>query len=136
MTDETLSATHQSLQQPPEDLTAEIYREALKETTTAVYDILRVIAEEAGAVYGTLEERTGLARSTIRYHVARLEDSGVLERIGNPVLVAFVSTALLDRAREITRKVRPDDQAEDMAERAENRRAYREEHQQSVEGSA
>ena len=110
-----------------EDLATDVYREALKESTTAVYDILRVIAEETGASYDTLVERTGLARSTVRYHVRRLAEEGVVKRLGNPVLVVFVSQSLLERARSILREVRPGDLAEDMAERAEERRDRREE---------
>ncbi|SNZ06182.1 Winged helix-turn-helix DNA-binding [Natronoarchaeum philippinense] len=110
-----------------EDVATEIYKEALKTNTEAVYDILKVVAEESGASYDTLEERTGLARSTVRYHVARLAENGVFARLGNPVLVVFVSRQLLDRAKEIVREVYPDDQAEDMQERAEERRQRREE---------
>nr|WP_252701421.1 winged helix-turn-helix domain-containing protein [Natronosalvus vescus] len=120
----------QMLRRRYEDLATEIYREALKESTTSVYDILRVISEETGASYDCLEERTGLARSTIRYHVARLSEAGVVKRLGNPVLVVFVSQAVLERAREIVREVRPDDMAEDMNERADERRERREEQQE------
>lgn len=109
-----------------EDISTEVYREALKPNTEAVYDILKVVAEESGASYDTLVERTGLARSTVRYHVARLAENGVFYRKGNPVLVVFISLQLLDRAREIVREVNPGDQAEDMAERAEERREKRE----------
>ncbi|WP_238717480.1 winged helix-turn-helix domain-containing protein [Natronorubrum halophilum] len=117
----------QMLKNRYEDLATDIYREALKESTTAVYDILRVIAEETGASYDCLQERTGLARSTVRYHVARLAEAGVVKRLGNPVLVVFVSQALLERAREILREVRPEDMPEDMEERAEERTERREE---------
>ncbi|MFP8891480.1 winged helix-turn-helix transcriptional regulator [Natrialbaceae archaeon A-CW2] len=126
----------QMLRQRYEDLATEIYREALKECTTSVYDILRIIAEETGASYDCLEERTGLARSTIRYHVARLAEAGVVKRLGNPVLVVFVSQAVLERAREIVREVRPDDMAEDMNERAEQRRERREEQQEQSDGES
>lgn len=112
-----------------EDIATEIYREALKESTVAVYDILRTIAEESGATYDLLEERTGLARSTVRYHCRRLAESGVVKRLGNPVVVVMVSRELLDRAREILREVRPSDTAEDMADRAEKREERREEQQ-------
>lgn len=123
----------QMLRRRYEDLATEIYREALKESTVAVYDILRVIAEETGATYDQLEERTGLARSTVRYHVARLAEHGVVKRLGNPVLVVFMSRVVLEQAREIVREVRPDDLAEDMAERAEERRERREEQREAEE---
>lgn len=120
----------QMLRRRYEDLATELYREALKESTTAVYDILRVVAEETGATYDQLVERTGLARSTVRYHVARLAESGVVKRLGNPVLVVFVSRAVLERAREIVREVRPEDMPEDVEERAQERRERREERQE------
>ena len=110
-----------------ETVATEIHREALKANTQAVYDILRVVATESGASYDTLEERTGLARSTIRYHVTRLVDVGVAEKVSNPVLVVFPSLAVLDEAEEILRTIYPDDQVDDMKERAEKRRERREE---------
>lgn len=119
----------QMLKRRYEDLATDIYREALKESTTAVYDILRVIAEHDGANYDTLVERTGLARSTVRYHVRRLAETGVVYRSGNPVMVFFVSQALLERARKILREVYPEDTAEDLAERADERRERREQQQ-------
>ncbi|ELY97539.1 hypothetical protein C482_12989 [Natrialba chahannaoensis JCM 10990] len=114
------------LRQRYEDLATDIYREALKESTTAVYDILRIIAEHDGATYDALEERTGLARSTIRYHVRRLAETGVVSREGNPVMVFFVSRVVLEQAREILREVYPDDTVEQQDERAEERRENRE----------
>ncbi|ELZ11934.1 hypothetical protein C478_11008 [Natrinema thermotolerans DSM 11552] len=116
-----------------EDLATDIYREALKESTTAVYDILRVIAEHDGANYDTLVERTGLARSTVRYHVRRLAQEGVVSREGNPVMVFFVSRVVLERAREILREVRPEDTPEEVAERADERRERREEQQEETD---
>jgi len=119
-----------------EDLATDIYREALKESTTAVYDILRVIAEHDGANYDTLVKRTGLARSTVRYHVRRLAQEGVVSREGNPVMVFFVSRVVLERAREILREVRPEDMAEDLDGRADDRRERREEQHASEDGQA
>lgn len=113
-----------------EDRATEVYREALKEQTTSVYDILNLVARENGATYDLLEEKTGLARSTVRYHVARLAENGVLVRRGNPVLVCYVSQALLDRACEILREVRPDDDPRALEERAEERRNDRRERQE------
>lgn len=109
-----------------EDTATEIYREALKESTESVYDILSVVAIETGASYETLKEQTGLAKSTIRYHVRRLEDHGVLARLGNPTLVVFESNALLDDAKDILKQAKPGDTPEDREERAEERRERRE----------
>jgi DNA-binding MarR family transcriptional regulator len=117
----------EQLRERYEAVSTEIYREALKSQTTAVYDILRTVAMDSGASYDTLEERTGLARSTIRYHVRRLSEVGVVDRVGNPVIVVFPSLDVLDRAEEILRTVYPDDVLLDMNARAEERRERREE---------
>jgi len=117
----------EQLRERYEAVGTEIHREALKANTQAVYDILRIVAVETGASYDTLEERTGLARSTIRHHVKRLQESGVVERVSNPVLVVFPSLAVLDEAEEILRRIYPDDQVDDMKARAEERRDRREE---------
>jgi len=117
----------EQLRERYEAVGTEIHREALKANTQAVYDILRVVATESGASYDTLEERTGLARSTIRYHVSRLAEIGVCEKVSNPVLVVFPSLAVLDEAEDILRRIYPDDQVDDMMDRAEERRERREE---------
>jgi DNA-binding MarR family transcriptional regulator len=109
-----------------QDRATDVYREALKESTTAVYDLLDIVAQEHGATYDLLEEMTGLARSTVRYHVRRLVDAGVLERIGNPVLVVYSSEALYDKSRDVLEKVNPGDSPEDRQERADERRERRE----------
>ncbi|MFC6546812.1 helix-turn-helix domain-containing protein [Cohnella cellulosilytica] len=121
------------LRQRYQEVATEVYREALKDSTVAVYDILRVIATETGATYDMLEDRTGLARSTIRYHVARLAREGVVKRLGNPVLVVFVSRDLLERSREILDRARPGRTADDMREDAEDRREDREARDESSE---
>ncbi|AZH26830.1 winged helix-turn-helix domain-containing protein [Haloplanus aerogenes] len=115
------------------DRATAVYREALKESTTAVYDLLRVIQREGGATYDHLVRETGLARSTVRYHVARLAEEGVLKRLGNPVLVVFVSRDLLERAGDVLQEARPGDSAEDLEERADERRQRREEQRDSDE---
>lgn len=117
------------LRQEYEDRATDVYREALKESTTAVYDLLDVVAQEHGATYDHLEEMTGLARSTVRYHVRRLVESGVLERTGNPVLVVFTSEALYEKAQNVLQKVNPGETDDDRQERAEDRRDRREQEQ-------
>lgn len=109
-----------------QDVATEIYRESMKPNTDSIFDILRVMVDEYGATYDVLERKTGLARSTIRYHAARLEDVGLVERIGNPVVLVFASDALLDRAREILREIKPEYQPSDLRDRAEDRRDRRE----------
>ncbi len=125
----------EQLRERYESVTTELYREATKASTSAVYDLLRAIAVDSGASYDTLEDRTGLARSTIRYHVRRLEDAGVVERIGNPVLVVFPSIQVLEDAEDVLRRIYPEDQLEDLEERAQQRRERREErdHPSSVD---
>lgn len=110
-----------------EDVATDIYREALKERTDAVYDVLKVIAEEGGANYDMLERQTGLARRTVRHHVRRLEDLGIVHRHGNPVWVLWSSELVEDRANEILDEVKPGDMPEDRWERAQERRERREE---------
>jgi DNA-binding transcriptional ArsR family regulator len=116
----------EQLQERYESVATEIYREATKMNTKAVYDILRVTATEQGATYDVLEERTGLARSTIRYHVRRLQDSGVVDRVGNPVIVVFPSIEVLDQAAEILRTIFPGESIDEIEERADERRENRE----------
>ncbi len=117
----------EQLKERYEAISTDIYREALKSNTDAVYDILRTVAVERGATYDMLEDRTGLARSTIRYHVRRLSEIGVADRVGNPVIVVFPSLEVLENAEEILRTIYPDDAQEDMSERAEERRERRDE---------
>lgn len=117
----------EQLRERYESVATQIYAEATKASTTAVYDILSVVATESGANYDTLVERTGLTRSTIRYHCQRLQESGVVDRVGNPVIVCFPSLQVLDKADEILNRIYPDDMAEDLNERAEQRRERREE---------
>ncbi|WP_373190065.1 winged helix-turn-helix transcriptional regulator [Halolamina sp.] len=108
-----------------EDAATTVFMEAASKLTTAVHDILALVVEANGATYDYLAEETGLARSTVRYHVARLEEKNVLKRVGNPVLVAFESWDLRDRAREKLREARPERTGEDREEDAEERRERR-----------
>lgn len=123
------------LRQRYEDRATDVYREALKESTSAVYDLLDVVAQEHGATYDHLEDATGLARSTVRYHVRRLVDAGVLERMGNPVLVVFTSEALYEKAKDVLQQVKPGETHEDREERADERRERRESERQEDAGS-
>jgi ribosomal protein S25 len=117
----------QQLREHYREQATEVYREALKANTQSVYDILKVVATESGATYDKLESRTGLARSTIRYHCRRLEENGVIKRIGNPTLVVFPSLEMLEESSDVLDEVEPDDTPEDMADRADDRRERREE---------
>jgi len=79
------------LRERHEDLATDIYREALKESTTAVYDILRVIAEHDGRELryarradGAREIDGAVPRPPTRRNRGRLSR-------GNPVMVCFSS---------------------------------------------
>jgi DNA-binding transcriptional ArsR family regulator len=110
-----------------EDVATDIYQEALKTQTTAVYDILSTISRNCGASYDQLEYSTGLARSTIRYHIRRLDEKGVIDRVqGSETLVVYPSPIVLDKADEILDRVYSGDLLEDLDERAEERRERRE----------
>jgi DNA-binding MarR family transcriptional regulator len=113
------------LRQRYEDVATTVFMEAASKLTTAVHDVLSVVVQENGATYDQLVEKTGLARSTVRYHVARLAEKSVLKRVGNPVVVCFESWNLRDRAREKIREARPDRTREDIADDAEQRRQRR-----------
>lgn len=116
-----------------EEVATEVYREALKPNTTAVYDVMQVVASQNGATYDTLVAETGLARSTVRYHVARLAESGVFVRSGNPVIVCFVAELAREEASDVLAEVYPGDTPEDRHERAEERREARRERQEQAD---
>lgn len=121
------------LRQRYEDVATEIYAEALKPNTTAIYDVMKVVAEQNGATYDTLVAETGLARSTVRYHVARLVESDVFIRTGNPVIVCFVAELARENARDVLNEVYPDDTPEDRHNRADDRREERRERQEDAD---
>lgn len=110
-----------------QQVSTQIYREAMKANTDAVYDILQVVAECNGATYQRLQDETGLSYRMVWEHVDRLCDIGVFAKVReNPVLVAYDSRALLDSARQKLDEVKPSDTPEDRAVRAEERRDDRE----------
>lgn len=110
-----------------QQVSTEIYREAMKAQTDAVYDILQVVAECNGATYERLVDETGLAYRTVWGHVDRLCDIGIFAKYSeNPVLVAYDSQALLDSARQKLDEVKPGDTPEDRQERADEREERRE----------
>ena len=114
-----------------EEVATEVYREALKPNTTAIYDVLKVVSEHNGATYDHLVEETGLARSTVRYHIARLESSGVFVKVEeNPVLVAYAAPLAREEAADVLAEVYPDDNPEDRKDRAQRRREDRRERQE------
>jgi DNA-binding transcriptional ArsR family regulator len=112
-----------------EDYQTPILQQATRVYTDAPHDIMQVLVAESGATYDTLEDRTGLARRSIQYHVKRFEDLGFVERIGKPVVVVFDSVAVLDLAEDVMDSVHaeetPGDRRADLRERAEERREER-----------
>lgn len=97
--------------------------------TRGPFDILSVVLDHSGADYDTLEAETGLSRSTIRYHVARFEDLGFVERVSNPTWVFFEAPYVEDMVREIVNGWEPDTVARKRIERgkrADERRDARE----------
>ena len=109
-----------------DSLSTRVAREAVKPNTTAPYDILRVLAREDSCTYKMLVDQTGLARSTVRYHVARLEQQGIVTKVvENPVVVCYDSEMLRREATDELNDARPADSAEDLADRAEARRERR-----------
>jgi DNA-binding transcriptional ArsR family regulator len=114
--------------------TTVVYSEALKHQTTAVYDILSIVAERHGATYDQLVVETGYSRSNIDYHVGRLRDVGLLTTVGNPAIVCFDAEYLYERTLElIEEEIAPhfdesllSDRRLGREERAEERREQRE----------
>lgn len=115
----------QMLRERWQDVATQLKREALDKCISP-YDVLRVIAEQQGASYDTLVERTGLARSTVRHHVARLAERGIVARIGNPVTVVFVAELVHGKAVDLLNEARPGQTGADLNRRAKKRRERRE----------
>lgn len=109
-----------------DDLELPTLREVTKERTKAPYDILAVLLEEAGATYGRLEDETGLSRRSLRRHAGRLEDLGLIERIGNPTVVVFAAPYVEETVREVIERVAPDTVARDRLDREDRARERRE----------
>jgi DNA-binding transcriptional ArsR family regulator len=118
-----------------DDLRA-MYRELECEVTQlvqhdAAHDVLDVIARRSGATYDVLEEQTGLSRSAVRYHVRKFAEAGIVERVGNPVVVVFDCLGLLDRVEDALDALHAGetaaDRLEELQERAEERRERRRE---------
>jgi DNA-binding transcriptional ArsR family regulator len=112
-----------------DDLRLPILAEVSNERTRGPFDILSLILEQNGVTYDELEELTGLSRSSIRKHVARFEDLGFVERIGNPVVVVFKAPYVQDLAREVVEGWEPNTVSGKRIERekrAEERRSARE----------
>lgn len=103
----------------------EIIHECKKSTDT-IYDILQAIInchhQGATAKYRDLVERTGIPKRTVRYHVARLEEKGILNRVQTTVaLIEFVSRDLREWTEEKLRSL-ADELGKDRQERIKDRK--------------
>jgi len=119
------------LQDHYQSLLPDLYREANKPQTAAVYDILQVVSRRGTVTYQELQEETGLAYRTVREHVTRLcavggEEPGILSKVQDAqTWVAFSSRFLEGPAEEALDQVHPDDQLDDLDDRAQQRRERR-----------
>lgn len=84
-----------------DDLHHPVNYEVRKPQTRGPFDILSVVLEQSGADYDILERETGLSRSTIQYHVARFEELGFVERVGNPTWVFFEAPYVESIVRDV-----------------------------------
>lgn len=127
---EDLQAYYDNLNQP-------VIHEVRKPQTRGPFDILSVVLEYSGADYDTLVEETGLTRSTVQYHVARFEELGFIERVGNPTWVFFEAPYVEEIVRDVVEGHAVDTVSGKRikrAKRANERRAKREEEGGGVEG--
>jgi hypothetical protein len=113
-----------------ESLRPQLYAEARKAQTTAVYDILHSIKRRGVATYDEIAEDVGLVKRTVRGHVKRLcgtdETPGILKTIPDAcTFVTFSATWWEEDAHEALDEVYPEDTAEDRGQRAQQRREKR-----------
>lgn len=120
-----------------ESLMPELYREATKNNTDLIYDILDVVRQQGRVTYETLVEETGGAYRTVREHVRRLETEtggdkpGILKRIPDAVtFVTFSSRYMEEIGEGALDEIKPGNTIEDRKERANERRERREEREQ------
>jgi DNA-binding transcriptional ArsR family regulator len=102
-----------------------------KESTRGPFDILSIVLEHDGATYDELVALTGLSRSSVRKHVARFEELGFVERIGNPVIVVFEAPYVEDIVRDVVEGWEPDTVAGKRLEREKRATERREKRERS-----
>ena len=125
----SLAGRREDLSAYYDDLRLPVLSEVSKESTRGPFDILSLILEYDGATYDELVALTGLSRSSVRKHVARFEDLGFVEWIGNPVVVVFEAPYVEDVVRDVVEGWEPDTVAGKRLERekrATERREKRE----------
>jgi DNA-binding transcriptional ArsR family regulator len=112
-----------------DNLNHPVIQEVRKPQTRGPFDILSVVLEQSGADYDTLVSETGLSRSTVQYHVARFEELGFIERVGNPTWVFFEAPYVEEIVRDVVEGFAPDTVSGkriERAKRANERRNKRE----------
>ncbi|NHN59828.1 MULTISPECIES: hypothetical protein [Halorussus] len=113
-----------------ESLRPQLYAEARKAQTTAVYDILHSIKRRGVATYDEIAQDVGLVKRTVRGHVKRLcgtdSEPGILKTIPDAcTFVTFSAQWWEEDAHEALDEVYPEDSAEDRHDRAQQRREKR-----------
>ncbi|MCU4799713.1 hypothetical protein OB920_04950 [Halobacteria archaeon HArc-gm2] len=109
-----------------DSLLPELYAEARKADTTAVYDILHSVKRRGAATYDQIAQDVRLTKRQVTGHVARLcgddECPGILKRItSSATVVSFSARFWEDDAHEALDQCYPDDEAADRQERVESR---------------
>jgi hypothetical protein len=82
-----------------------------------------------------LVAQTGLSRSSVRYHTARFEELGFVERVGNPVVVVFEAPYVEDIVRDVVEGWEPDTVAGKRLEREKRATERREKREGSEDAS-
>ena len=118
-----------------DDLRLPVLSEVSKESTRGPFDVLSIVLEEHGATYDELVAQTGLSRSSVRYHVARFEELGFVERVGNPVVVVFEAPYVEDIVRDVVEGWEPDTVAGKRLEREKRAAERREKREESTDTS-
>jgi DNA-binding transcriptional ArsR family regulator len=118
-----------------DDLRLPVLSEVSKESTRGPFDILSIVLEEHGATYDELVAQTGLSRSSVRYHTARFEELGFVERVGNPVVVVFEAPYVEDIVRDVVEGWEPDTVAGKRLEREKRATERREKREGSEDAS-
>jgi len=116
-----------------------IIAEVSNERTRSPFDILSILLQENGATYDELKRLSGLSRSMVRKHIARFKERGLVERIGNPVIVVFKAPYVEDVVRRVVEGWEPDTVSGKRSERekrAEERRGAREDSGDNDENEA
>lgn len=118
---ECLEGRRDDLRSMHEDTQTTIMKEAMRSKSDVPYELLAAMRDHPkGVPFKTLRERLDVSQRTIRTHAKRMEDSGFVERVGNPGELRYISPAVHEQAEETLRELHPDETASDQRERREN----------------